>query len=225
VLPCCSGDFRPPRLDFIQFFRRVGKVGLAPVPSSVASQGALPTPTDGSRREEFEEMFDNAVGRLLHEVVASRNHAPGHRRTASHAHRPVNGTTRVALRRSRFPAMPRSRVVRYQALLTVQSVALPLLLVGPGTELVAVTLFDLWQNGHTYPKAAGFASLLVPSIIDAKFQARPKCKIPKQCTAFSNIQPQKSPTRFNEDPSYIAGRFRSRAHGLLRGCCALCACA
>ena len=32
-------------------------------------------------------------------------------------------------------------------MLTVQSVALPLLLVGPGTELVAVTLFDSWQNG------------------------------------------------------------------------------
>jgi iron(III) transport system permease protein len=39
-------------------------------------------------------------------------------------------------------------------LLTVQSVALPLLLVGPGTELVAVTLFDLWQNGQVTELAA-----------------------------------------------------------------------
>jgi hypothetical protein len=65
------------------------------------------------------------------------------------------------------------------------------------------------QGTNTYPKAAGFASLLVPSIIDAKFQARPKCKIPKQCTAFSDIQPQKSPTRFNEDPKKEYASFES----------------
>src|SRR3984893_5300158 len=34
----------------------------------------------------------------------------------------------------------------YVFLLTVQSVALPLLLVGPGTELVSVTLFGPWHN-------------------------------------------------------------------------------
>ena len=34
------------------------------------------------------------------------------------------------------------------------------------------------------------------------FQARPKCKIPTQCTALSGIQPQKSPTRFYEDPFF-----------------------
>jgi iron(III) transport system permease protein len=39
-------------------------------------------------------------------------------------------------------------------LLTVQSVSLPLLLVGPGTELIAVTLFDLWQNGQVTELAA-----------------------------------------------------------------------
>jgi len=33
-------------------------------------------------------------------------------------------------------------------LLSVQAVSLPLLLVGPGTEVIAVTLFDLWQNGQ-----------------------------------------------------------------------------
>jgi iron(III) transport system permease protein len=33
-------------------------------------------------------------------------------------------------------------------LLSVQAVSLPLLLVGPGTEIVAVSLFDLWQNGQ-----------------------------------------------------------------------------
>src|SRR5205807_3118665 len=39
-------------------------------------------------------------------------------------------------------------------LLSVQSVALPLLLVGPGTELIAVTLFHLWQNGQITELAA-----------------------------------------------------------------------
>ena len=33
-------------------------------------------------------------------------------------------------------------------------IALPLLLVGPGTEIVAVTLFDLWQNGQVTELAA-----------------------------------------------------------------------
>jgi iron(III) transport system permease protein len=36
----------------------------------------------------------------------------------------------------------------------VQSVALPLLLVGPGTEVIAVLLFDLWQNGQVPELAA-----------------------------------------------------------------------
>ena len=33
-------------------------------------------------------------------------------------------------------------------LLSVQAVSLPLLLVGPGSEVMAVTLFELWQNGQ-----------------------------------------------------------------------------
>ena len=39
-------------------------------------------------------------------------------------------------------------------LLSVQAVSLPLLLVGPGSEIVAVTLFDLWQNGQVTELAA-----------------------------------------------------------------------
>src|SRR5260370_41577451 len=39
-------------------------------------------------------------------------------------------------------------------LLAVQNVALPLMLVGPGTEIVAVTLFDLWPNGQVSGLAA-----------------------------------------------------------------------
>jgi iron(III) transport system permease protein len=39
-------------------------------------------------------------------------------------------------------------------LLSSQAVALPLLLVGPGTEVIAVTLFNLWQNGQATELAA-----------------------------------------------------------------------
>jgi len=39
-------------------------------------------------------------------------------------------------------------------LLAAQNVALPLMLVGPGTEVMAVTLFDLWQNGQVTELAA-----------------------------------------------------------------------
>src|ERR1700674_290557 len=52
--------------------RRVRKIALTLMPSSVASQGDFARPPDCSRGEELEEMFDNAVGRLLHEVVAGR---------------------------------------------------------------------------------------------------------------------------------------------------------
>ena len=55
-------------------------------------------------------------------------------------------------------------------MLTVQSVALPLLLVGPGTELVAVTLFDSWQNGQVTELAAmGVTWLTFVSIVAACF--------------------------------------------------------
>ncbi len=39
-------------------------------------------------------------------------------------------------------------------LLSVQAVSLPLLLVGPGSEVMAVTLFELWQNGQVTELAA-----------------------------------------------------------------------
>jgi iron(III) transport system permease protein len=39
-------------------------------------------------------------------------------------------------------------------LLSVQAVSLPLLLVGPGSQVMAVTLFELWQNGQVTDLAA-----------------------------------------------------------------------
>jgi iron(III) transport system permease protein len=55
-------------------------------------------------------------------------------------------------------------------LLAVQAVSLPLMLVGPGTEVVAVTLFDLWQNGQITELAAmGIAWVCLMSLISAAF--------------------------------------------------------
>jgi iron(III) transport system permease protein len=55
-------------------------------------------------------------------------------------------------------------------LLAVQNVALPLMLVGPGTEIVAVTLFDLWQNGQVTELAAmGVSWVTLMLIVSACF--------------------------------------------------------
>jgi len=55
-------------------------------------------------------------------------------------------------------------------LLAVQSVALPLMLVGPGTEIVAVTLFDLWQNGQVTELAAmGILWVALMLVVSAGF--------------------------------------------------------
>jgi iron(III) transport system permease protein len=55
-------------------------------------------------------------------------------------------------------------------LLAVQSVALPLMLVGPGTEIVAVTLFDLWQNGQVTELAAmGVSWVTLMLVVSAGF--------------------------------------------------------
>ena len=55
-------------------------------------------------------------------------------------------------------------------LLTVQAVSLPLLLVGPGTEIVAVTLFDLWQNGQATELASmGVIWVALMTLVSATF--------------------------------------------------------
>jgi iron(III) transport system permease protein len=63
----------------------------------------------------------------------------------------VSGASRAALfRRIVMPLLTASLVSSWLVvfLLSVQVVALPLLLVGPGSEVMAVTLFELWQNGQ-----------------------------------------------------------------------------
>lgn len=55
-------------------------------------------------------------------------------------------------------------------LLAVQAVSLPLLLVGPGTEIVAVTLFDLWQNGQATELASmGVIWVVLMTAVSATF--------------------------------------------------------
>jgi iron(III) transport system permease protein len=55
-------------------------------------------------------------------------------------------------------------------LLAAQNVALPLMLVGPGTEIMAVTLFDLWQNGQVTELAAmGVLWVVLMLVVSACF--------------------------------------------------------
>lgn len=55
-------------------------------------------------------------------------------------------------------------------LLSVQAVSLPLLLVGPGSEVMAVTLFELWQNGQVTELAAmGILWILLMTCVSITF--------------------------------------------------------
>jgi iron(III) transport system permease protein len=55
-------------------------------------------------------------------------------------------------------------------LLSVQAVSLPLLLVGPGSEVMAVTLFELWQNGQVTELAAmGVLWILLMTCVSISF--------------------------------------------------------
>ena len=70
------------------------------------------------------------------------------------------------------PLLAPSSIVRwfFVFLLAVQAVSLPLMLVGPGTEVVAVTLFELWQNGQVTELAAmGMAWVCLMTLISGAF--------------------------------------------------------
>ena len=57
-------------------------------------------------------------------------------------------------------------------LVASREVSLPLLLVGPGTEIVGVTLFELWQNGQVTELAAmGVLWVILMTIVSACFYA------------------------------------------------------
>jgi iron(III) transport system permease protein len=55
-------------------------------------------------------------------------------------------------------------------LLSVQIVALPLLLVGPGSQVMAVTLFEMWQNGQVTELAAmGVVWIALMTVVSSAF--------------------------------------------------------
>jgi iron(III) transport system permease protein len=55
-------------------------------------------------------------------------------------------------------------------LLSVQIVALPLLLVGPGSQVMAVTLFELWQNGQVTELASmGVVWIALMTVVSTAF--------------------------------------------------------
>jgi iron(III) transport system permease protein len=57
-------------------------------------------------------------------------------------------------------------------LVSVQAVSLPLLLVGPGSEVMATTLFELWQNGQVTELAAmGVLWIALMTVVSVFFHA------------------------------------------------------
>jgi iron(III) transport system permease protein len=55
-------------------------------------------------------------------------------------------------------------------LLSVQAVSLPLMLTGPGSEVMAVTLFELWQNGQVTELASmGVLWIILMTLVSSAF--------------------------------------------------------
>ena len=85
----------------------------------------------------------------------------------------VAGATRwVMFKRVLLPLLSASMISSWLLifLTSVQTVSLPLLLVGPGSEVMAVTLFDLWQNGQVTELAAmGVVWVSLMTLVSAAF--------------------------------------------------------
>ncbi len=85
----------------------------------------------------------------------------------------VAGATRwVMFKRVLLPLLSASMISSWLLifLTSVQTVSLPLLLVGPGSEVMAVTLFDLWQNGQVTELAAmGVVWVSLMTVVSAVF--------------------------------------------------------
>jgi iron(III) transport system permease protein len=63
-------------------------------------------------------------------------------------------------------------------LLSAQTVSLPLMLAGPGSEVMAVTLFDLWQNGQVTELAAmGVVWIVLMTLASVAFHALMKRRL------------------------------------------------
>jgi len=85
----------------------------------------------------------------------------------------ISGASRAALfRRVVVPLLAPTLLNSWLLvfLLSVQAVALPLLLVGPGSEVMAVTLFELWQNGQVTELASmGVLWMLLMTAVSTLF--------------------------------------------------------
>jgi len=85
----------------------------------------------------------------------------------------IAGAPRAALfRRIVMPLLTASLVSSWLVvfLLSVQVVALPLLLVGPGSQVMAVTLFELWQNGQVTELASmGVVWIALMTLVSTAF--------------------------------------------------------
>jgi iron(III) transport system permease protein len=85
----------------------------------------------------------------------------------------ISGASRAALfRRIVVPLLAPTLINSWLLvfLLSVQAVALPLLLVGPGSEVMAVTLFELWQNGQVTELASmGVLWMLLMTAVSTVF--------------------------------------------------------
>jgi iron(III) transport system permease protein len=85
----------------------------------------------------------------------------------------MSGAARAALfRRIVMPLLAATLVSSWLVvfLLSVQVVALPLLLVGPSSEVMAVTLFELWQNGQVTELASmGVAWIALMTTVSTVF--------------------------------------------------------
>ena len=85
----------------------------------------------------------------------------------------ISGASRAALfRRIVMPLLAPTLLNSWLLvfLLSVQAVALPLLLVGPGSEVMAVTLFELWQNGQVTELASmGVLWMLLMTAVSTLF--------------------------------------------------------
>jgi iron(III) transport system permease protein len=85
----------------------------------------------------------------------------------------ISGASRAALfRRIVVPLLAPTLLNSWLLvfLLSVQAVALPLLLVGPGSEVMAVTLFELWQNGQVTELASmGVLWMLLMTAVSTLF--------------------------------------------------------
>jgi len=85
----------------------------------------------------------------------------------------IAGAPRAALfRRIVMPLLTASLISSWLVvfLLSVQVVALPLLLVGPGSQVMAVTLFELWQNGQVTELASmGVVWIALMTVVSTVF--------------------------------------------------------